>query len=64
MLNQDEELVEHKELASYLFKESQAQATIARVHGKKACRYSPLILLFCIHLKAKLGADSYDFVAK
>eukprot|EP00957_Ditylum_brightwellii_P064349 4883395-Ditylum_brightwellii.AAC.1 len=63
-MNKEEELVEHKELATFLFKESQCHAQTAKAHGKKACRYSPLMLFFVCILKNKLDAGSYDFVAK
>eukprot|EP00957_Ditylum_brightwellii_P146456 11150666-Ditylum_brightwellii.AAC.1 len=35
-MNKEDELVEHKELATFLFKESQCHAQTARAHGKKA----------------------------
>eukprot|EP00957_Ditylum_brightwellii_P016097 1211928-Ditylum_brightwellii.AAC.2 len=64
MMNKDDALVENKELATFLFKDSQCHAQTARAHSKKACRYSLLMVWFCIHLKNKLGAGKYDFVAK
>eukprot|EP00957_Ditylum_brightwellii_P106823 8149460-Ditylum_brightwellii.AAC.2 len=64
ILDSEKELVNHKELAEYFFKENQLQAKIAKAHGKRACKYSPLVLRFCMHLKAKLGAGNYEFVAK
>ena len=58
------EIVEKKEIALFLFKESQLQVERARESGKEACRYSLVMFCWCMDLLTKLGKGRYNFMSK
>lgn len=61
---ESKKIVEKKELELFLFKESQLQARTAFKSGKKCCRYSPVMLRWCMDLLGKLGHGCYTFLSK
>jgi hypothetical protein len=55
--------VTHKELAEYVWKEFTLLAEIAKKHGKKACRPSPIVYKLAMELYAKLGTGRYTMLS-
>ena len=57
----DSEKTSDSQIQKYIFEECQRNALIARKSGKKACRYSFLMIRYAIALRLKLGNTRYDF---
>ena len=60
----DKEKITQDNLARYLFRESFIQARTAIKSGNRACRYSPVMIRFCIGIRDKLKKGKYKFVRK
>ena len=60
----DKEKVSQDSLARYLFEESYIQARTAIKCGNKSCRYSPVMIRFCIGIRDKLKKGKYEFLRK
>mmetsp|Transcript_14320 Transcript_14320/g.18711 ORF Transcript_14320/g.18711 Transcript_14320/m.18711 type:complete len:363 (+) Transcript_14320:74-1162(+) len=58
------ETTDQQQLAKALFEEQLYQAQLSKKIGKKACRYSNALMMFCIQLRVKLGSGRYGFLAK
>ena len=58
------EKVSQDNLARYFFQESFLQAKTAIKSGNKACRYSPVIIRFCIGIWYKMKKGKYEFLRK
>ena len=51
-------------MARYLFEESYLQAKTAMKSGNRACRFSPVMIRFCIGIRDKLKKGKYEFLRK
>ena len=60
----DKEKISQDNLARYLFQESYIQARTAIKSKNKACRYSPVMIRFCIGIRDKLKKGKYEFLRK
>ena len=58
------EKISQDNLARYLFQESFIQARTAIKSGNRACRYSPVMIRFCIGIRDKLKKGKYEFLRK
>ena len=57
-------ILQHKDLVGYLWEECKLHAERAEQSGKRSCRYSPVLLRWCLSLRNKLGKGPYDFLAQ
>ena len=60
----DKEKISQDNLARYLFRESFVQARTVIKSGDRSCRYSPVMIRFCIGIRDKLKKGKYEFVRK
>eukprot|EP00527_Entomoneis_sp_CCMP2396_P007726 CAMPEP_0198141610 /NCGR_PEP_ID=MMETSP1443-20131203/4595_1 /TAXON_ID=186043 /ORGANISM="Entomoneis sp., Strain CCMP2396" /LENGTH=646 /DNA_ID=CAMNT_0043804413 /DNA_START=853 /DNA_END=2793 /DNA_ORIENTATION=- len=62
--NFEKDSTDQKALATALFDEQRLQAERAKNCGKKNCRYSNVMMMFCVQLRIKLGHGRYGFLSQ
>ena len=60
----DKEKISQDNLARYIFQETLIQAQTAIKSGNRACRYSPVMIRFCVGIRDKLKKGKYEFLRK
>ena len=60
----DKEKISQDNIARYIFQETLIQAQTAIKSGNRACRYSPVMIRFCVGIRDKLKKESMSSSAK